>query len=560
MKILILGGYGSFGGRLAHLLADDARITLLIAGRSLQNAARFCDGLSGNAARVPLYFERNGDIEQQLRDIMPDLLVDASGPFQQYGADPYRVVKACLACDIDYMDLADGADFVKGFPQFDQEARERGRFALTGVSSFPVLSAAVVRRLAHDMARVADVAAGVAPSPFAKVGVNVVAAIANYAGKPSAVLRDGKMVDAYPFTETMRYTIAPAGRLPLRNLRFAMVEVPDQHVLPQSWPGLRSIWVGAAVSPQIYTYMFGALAWLVRWRLLPSLSPFALFMQRVAQAWRWGEHRGGMFVEVRGIDALGHPMRLSWHLLAEENAGPHIPAMPVAALVYRYLNGQRPQHGARAAQAELELEDFNALFGRFRIATDERVDTPLVEDKNAPLYAQILGKAWEALPEPIRRLHANLGSMRVSGRANVDRGKGIVARIIAALIGFPEEGSDIPVSVQFDVHDGVERWQRTFGSKSFVSTQRRGRGRSDRLVEERFGPLRFGLALVRDDIDGGRLHLVMRRWSLFGLPLPSFLRPTGNTYEHVEEGKFCFHVEIAHPLFGLIVRYRGWLV
>ena len=30
--------------------------------------------------------------------------------------------------------------------------------------------------------------------------------------------------------------------------------------------------------------------------------------------------------------------------------------------------------------------------------------------------------------------------------------------------------------------------------------------------------------------------------------------------ESVNARKFCFDVEIAHPLTGLIVRYRGWLV
>lgn len=36
MKIPILGGYGTFGVRLAHLFAQDETLTLLIAGRSIQ--------------------------------------------------------------------------------------------------------------------------------------------------------------------------------------------------------------------------------------------------------------------------------------------------------------------------------------------------------------------------------------------------------------------------------------------------------------------------------------------------------------------------------------------
>ncbi len=53
------------------------------------------------------------------------MVVDASGPFQAYG-DPYRLVRAALTREIDYLDLADGTDFVDGIAQFDNEARIRG--------------------------------------------------------------------------------------------------------------------------------------------------------------------------------------------------------------------------------------------------------------------------------------------------------------------------------------------------------------------------------------------------------------------------------------------------
>jgi hypothetical protein len=65
------------------------------------------------------------------------------------------------------------------------------------------------------------------------------------------------------------------------------------------------------------------------------------------------------------------------------------------------------------------------------------------------------------------------------------------------------------------------------------------------------------MALVVED---ERLKLVLRRWSIFGVPLPVAWAPFGTTYEHVESGRFCFHVEVGHPLIGPIVKYRGWLV
>lgn len=555
MKILIIGGYGSFGGRLARLLTDDARITLLIAGRSLHNAYRFCESLGGNAGRAALFFDRDGDIAHQLRDIMPDLVVDATGPFQVYGADPYRIVKACLAIGIDYMDFADSADFIEGFAQFDREAQAQGRLALTGVSTFPVLSTAVVRHLAAGLSQVTGIVAGVAPSPFAGMGASVVKAIASYAGKPVKSWRQGRAAVAYPLTESMRYTIAPPGRLPLRNLRFSLVEVPDQRLLPQSWPGLQTIWIGAATVPEIFHRILNGLAWLVRWHVMPTLLPLAPALHRIGAGWRWGEHRGGMFVALDGLDAHGKPLRLSWHLLAEGNDGPSIPSMAIAALVRRCLAERRPAAGARAPLAELDLADFEAQFARLDIVAGQRIDQPIAA--GLPLYRRLLGDAWEGLPEQLRAMHDNVGTLRATGNAQIERGSGLLARVVAWIFGFPAAGRDVPIEVLFEVSDGIERWQRTFGPSRFFSLQSAGAGRSDKLVEERFGLFRFGLALV---LDGEKLRLVTRRWSFCGIPLPPAWVPRGDAYESVEDGRFCFHVEIAHRITGLIVRYRGWLV
>ena len=271
LKVLILGGYGTFGGRLAQLLADEDRLTLVIAGRSHEKAAAFCAKLKPRATAMPVGFDRDRAIAPQLREIAPDMVVDASGPFQSYGADTYRVVTAALALGINYLDLADGSDFVAGIAQFDADARARGLFVLAGVSSFPVLTAAVVRRLEGGMARVDTVTGGIAPSPYANVGLNVIRAIASYAGKPIKLMRDGRPGVGYALVETKRYTIAPPGCLPLRPIRLSLVDVPDLQVLPALWPGLRAVWLGAGPVPEIWHRALNALAFAVRLRLLPTL-------------------------------------------------------------------------------------------------------------------------------------------------------------------------------------------------------------------------------------------------------------------------------------------------
>ncbi len=64
---------------------------------------------------------------------------------------------------------------------------------------------------------------------------------------------------------------------------------------------------------------------------------------------------------------------------------------------------------------------------------------------------------------------------------------------------------------------------------------------------ERFGPFRFATALV---VEGERLLLDLRRWSVFGIPLPMWLCPRSQSYESAEDGRFNFHVKISHPLMG----------
>ncbi|MBB2796762.1 UNVERIFIED_ORG: hypothetical protein GGD58_005678 [Rhizobium pisi] len=570
LSLLIIGGYGTFGGRLARLLGDEPRLRLLIAGRSLEKADDFVadlrspkdgsEGLgSGNlgATLQAVRFDRDGDLAEQLTRLRPDLVIDASGPFQSFGQDPYKVVRACIGLDIDYADLADTTGFVAAIGGLDAEARAKGVFALSGLSSLPALSFAALDVMAPRFSRIDAVAAGIAPSAHVKIGLNVVRAIASYAGKPVSVLRQGQPAQADGLIEAMRVTIAPPGVTPLKSRKFLLVDAPDLALLPGRFAGLQSSFTGVGTEPQLLQRLLGFAAGLTRRKLLPSLTPFARLMQRASHGLAIGEHRGGMFVRLSGLDAAGKPLACGWHLIAEGDDGPFIPVTGVAALVRRLLGGIRPENGARPATGELRLEDFEAEFRRFSIASGIRAES---EGAGLPLYHSVLGSAFERLPPAISAMHAGepAGGARVaSGRARVERGSGWLARIVARLIGFPPAGEDVPVTVRFAADGEQEIWTRQFGNKSFHSLQLEGKGRDRHLLAEVFGPFRVLVALVPE---GNKLRLVVRGWRFCGIPLPLFLAPGGETFEEAREGRFHFHVEIGGRLTGLVVRYTGWLV
>jgi hypothetical protein len=548
MKILILGGYGVFGGRLAELLADLAPLELLICGRDEGRAKAFCNAYAGPAVVRPVKLDR-ADIAEALGKYLPDLVVDASGPFQNYGADCYSVIEACITAGTDYLDFADAADFVFGVPQCDEAARQAGVFVLSGVSSFPVLTAAVLREFASQM-DVVTVEGGIAPSPYAGIGLNVMRAVIGNAGAPVKLLRDGKPSHGIGLAESRRYTIAVPGKLPLRNIHFSLVDVPDLQVIPPEHLAMTDIWMGAGPVPEILHRVLNLLARARATFRLPTLVPLSRLFYAVLNLMKFGEHRGGMFVRATGLRG-GRPVEVSWHLLAEGDDGPYIPSMAIEGIIRKLLAGERPINGARTGTHALELSDYDRLFAGRSITSGIRR-----EENGLPLYRALLGPSFAALPHSVQTLHDSRERRSWSGTALVRPGTGLLARIVRTIIGFPGQSGECPVRVEFEPGPTGERWTRTFGSKSFQSLQSGGKGRNQFLLVETFGLVSVSLALVVED---GRMRLVPRRWSLFGMPMPKWLLPNGTSQEFEQGDRFRFDVEIAMPLIGRVVAYKGVL-
>lgn len=549
MKILILGGYGVFGGRLAELLSDIADLELLICGRNQSRADAFCAAYQGQAIVRSMQLDRQ-DIKQGLNIEQPDMVVDASGPFQDYGTDGYNVIKACIDAKIDYLDFADAADFVFSVSQFDEAAKSAGVFVLSGVSSFPVLTAAVLRKMAQTM-DIVSVEGGIAPSPYAGIGLNVMRAVVGYAGTPVKLLRNGVKSHGVGLAESRRFTIAVPGRLPLKNIHFSLVDVPDLQVIPPEHETMQNIWMGAGPVPEILHKVLNLLAKTRATFRLPSFAPLSGLFYKVLNLMKFGEHRGGMYVRAQGRSGQIE-VEQSWHLLAEGDDGPYIPSMAIEAITRKLLAGQRPDSGARPATSALDIEDYERLFEGRTIYAGFRNSSL----ENEPLYRQVLGPAFETLPEQLRSLHNVTESRKWVGQAKVRRGTGLIAKVIGTIYGFPKAADSVPVSVVLAPERGGERWTRDFAGKVFSSFQKRGVGKNDYLVTERFGVIEVALALV---VERDRLYLIPLRWSFLGIPMPAFLLPSGQSFETEREGRFCFDVEISAPLVGLIVAYQGVL-
>ncbi len=538
MRVLVLGGYGGFGARVSMRLVA-AGHDVLVGGRSFDKAVRFCQA---RERLTPVQVDRNKTVANAIAQHAPTVLVDAAGPFQ--GSD-YHVPRACIEAGVHYLDLADGRDFVMGIKRLDHAARKAGVVLVSGASSVPALSGGVVRRLAADMHRVAAIEMAISSSNHATAGTSVAAAILSYVGQPMRLWRGGRWDAAHGWQGMRRETTALSDGLALERRIVALAEVPDLDLLPQRVQGKPSVSFRAGTELGFQNMALWLASWPVRWGWLASLATLAPLLEPLQKLTsKLGGDRSGMVVRVFGWKVQARIER-RWTLIASDGDGPEIPAM-AAPLLVEALDAGQLQPGARDAGTLLSLHDFEPCFAALAIK-HELLEIALPQ----PLYQRVLGPTFDQLPDAVKAMHNVLRDAGAAGQATVVRGSHPLARLVAWVMRFPEQGEHA-VHVHMTEQDGVETWHRTFSDRRFSSELSEQQGQ----LCERFGPLRFAF-----DLPAGKdgLRMVMRAWWLGPIRLPLALAPRSAAREWQENGAFHFDVPIALPGMGVVVHYRGWL-
>lgn len=539
-RVLLIGGYGGFGGRVAILLGQ-AGHEVLVAGRDLAKASAFCARHPGLELH-PYKLDRSSDVAPILAETTPWLVVDAAGPFQ--GAD-FRVARACIAARCHYLDLADARDFVTGIATLDADARAAGVTIISGASSVPALSSAVVDRLAADMSQVTEIDMALSASNRASGGTSITRAILSYVGRPIRLWRGQAWRTGYGWQELGKVPFFVSGR-PALNRYVALCDVPDLELLPDRYPGRPAVRFRAGIELAAQNVALWLLSWPVRWgwiRSIARLTELGLRFQKLMG--RLGGDRSAMRIVVSGWRG-GAPIRREWTVLAERGDGPWIPCLAVPLLTEILARGEAPT-GARNAAGSLDLQQFERAFEGFAITAVSKDTT------QPPLYVRLLGDDFYQLPETLQNLHCVNGELVARGTAQVTRGSSVLAQLIGRVIGFPPAADAVPVSVWMRERAGKEIWLRDFGGARFSSEV----SQAGLDVVERFGPIKFAMRLTPTP-EG--LVQPFRRWWIGPLPMPKFLLPRGVAREFEADGRFQFDVPITLPLVGLLIHYRGWLV
>lgn len=365
MRVLILGGYGFFGARLAERLARQDGLHLILAGRSAERARTQVAELGPAAASTLEALSLDlcaPDFPAQLARISPQVVVHTSGPFQ--GQD-YRVAQACIDGRVHYVDLADGRAFVAGIEVLDADARRAGVAVISGASSVPALSSAAADWLARGLAQVELIDIGISPGNRTERGLATMEAVLSYCGQPLPGTGDAAMGPwGWSGVRSHRYPAPVGSRL------LSPCDVPDLALLPARYAGHPEVRFGAGLELRLLHRAMNVMAWMTRRGLVTNWAAHARPLKRIADLVRHlGSDAGAMHVAVTGRAPDGNRMTRQWQLLALEGDGPYVPTLAAAALVRKLRDGDTAlAPGARACLGMLSLEDFAREAQGLRIA------------------------------------------------------------------------------------------------------------------------------------------------------------------------------------------------
>ena len=384
--VLLLGGYGNFGKRIVENLAGIEDITIFIAGRNLSKSSALVESLKESASAIlkPLVIDifANG-FKEQLAAISPFLVIHTSGPFQ--GQD-YRVPKACLECGSHYIDLADDRRFVCDIAKLDSQAKEKGVLIVSGASSVPGLSSAVVDSYQNQFSAIESIALAIAPGNKAERGLATVEAILSYTGHPLNVFKAGRWQNIYGWMDSKINDFG--GFVGKRHL--ANADVPDLELFPNRYNVTQQVSFQAGLEIPLLHLTMVAMAYLSKIGLVKNWAPLSKAIVSASNVFLpLGSDKGAMEIIICGKNNDGIAKQVKWTLYAPKGNGPYIPTLSTIILARKLLSSSSVQTnqstkleaGAKPCVGLLQLSDFSASFDALALTFEENISLEAQEQE-----------------------------------------------------------------------------------------------------------------------------------------------------------------------------------
>lgn len=359
-RVLILGGYGNFGTRIAKALVKD-KIAIIIAGRERQKAEALCHQLKKNDTNNSIsiaIFDANKEFAKQLNILKPTIVINTIGPFQK---TDYSIAKICIEHQVHYIDLADARDFVTNIISLDALAKEKNVLIVSGASTVPGLSSAVLEHFKKEFATIDSLIYGISPGQKAPRGLATTESILTYIGKPLKP-SGNQQQNRFGWQDIYRQEYPELGKRWMANC-----DIPDLDLFPDKY-GIKNIRFSAGMENSALHLSMWMMSYLIRAGFPINLSKHAKFLLSLSHLFdSFGSTNGGMHMLMKGKNNEGELFQINWFLVAKNNDGPQIPCVPAIILSKKIIQGTLPTRGAMPCVGMITLDEYRNELAGFNI-------------------------------------------------------------------------------------------------------------------------------------------------------------------------------------------------
>jgi hypothetical protein len=353
-EVMILGGYGHFGLKIAEALIQ-VNIPVIIVGRSEVKLSKALYGLHQKYPQAKIggsCFDIHQDLDDKLKALKPLLIIHTCGPFQN---QDYLIASICIANQVHYLDISDGREYVRDISLLNDLAVSKNISVISGASSVPGLTSAVIEEFKPLFSQLEHMEFGISSGQQTPGGVATTNAILSYAGKE---------IPSYTGWQGLHRIL-----LPECGKRWqSYCSIPDLDLFPKQY-GFKSIEFYGGVESSFLHLSLWCMSWLVRWGLPIKLSACSNLFYRVSKAFSHsGSDAGGLYIFLTGKDLQNNEKKIKWYIIAKQNHGLFIPTIPAIVMAKKIFHGQYTIPGARPCVGLVTLQELLAEMHAYDIS------------------------------------------------------------------------------------------------------------------------------------------------------------------------------------------------
>jgi saccharopine dehydrogenase-like NADP-dependent oxidoreductase len=277
-KVLVLGGTGRIGSRVAQDLIAHTSAQVIITGRQIELGKKCADTLGEKVSFLPLDL---ADIAGLVRAISTsNLVIHCAGPFHHRDAN---VLKTCIDLGVNYLDVSDHRSFTQKNLAYRAQAEQAGITAILNTGVFPGISNSMVRLAIEKLDTPEAIHLSYVVSGSGGAGLTIMKTTFLGLVNEFEAWLDGKWHKIKPYSqrETIEFP-APYGKVGVY-----WFDMPETLTLAESFP-VKTVITKFGSVPDLYNY----LTWLVarltpkKWwknaQIIESLSQISYKMTQVS--------------------------------------------------------------------------------------------------------------------------------------------------------------------------------------------------------------------------------------------------------------------------------------